>query len=290
KNARELIVREYEDTEAVRLPDERYQIRLKYFDFEQLVKERNAYDKQMEAFKNEIFHLRDVVEAIYQGRKSMFKVTDFEDLARKVSGRIRKVKKDTDPLYEEIEQVWNKITSIKAEMTELEKLNQTYLYEKTLYKKLLANLRSKIQRVYGHQNPGPRVILDGQLDFLYAEFDSFEYLINPYHILPGLLLDVDITSIKRKRYTLATMGNVLNEFLSGVSRGFQDAAFAAFKHRRALREERPPVREPVFPVESAAPSVQAEANAREDELKVKANVTPSPQRRRQGPSGNFAEL
>jgi hypothetical protein len=44
KNARELIVREYEDTDAEQLPDERYQIRLKYFGPDQLLKEQAAYD------------------------------------------------------------------------------------------------------------------------------------------------------------------------------------------------------------------------------------------------------
>jgi hypothetical protein len=58
-------------------------------------------------------------------------------------------------------------------------------------------------------------------------------MINPYHIQPGLLLDVDITSIKRKKATLDGMANVLNEFLHGVSKGFQDAAFASFSRRRS---------------------------------------------------------
>ena len=58
-------------------------------------------------------------------------------------------------------------------------------------------------------------------------------MINPYHIQPGLILDMDITSIKRKKATLNGMANVLNEFLHGVSKGFQDAAFAAFSRRRS---------------------------------------------------------
>jgi hypothetical protein len=44
---------------------------------------------------------------------------------------------------------------------------------------------------------------------------------------------VDITSIKRKKATLDSMANVLNEFLSGVSKGFADAAFASFSRRRS---------------------------------------------------------
>ena len=62
-------------------------------------------------------------------------------------------------------------------------------------------------------------------------------MINPYHIQPGLLLDVDICSIKRKKATLDGMANVLNEFLHGVSKGFQDAAFASFSRRRSTVRE-----------------------------------------------------
>jgi hypothetical protein len=62
-------------------------------------------------------------------------------------------------------------------------------------------------------------------------------MINPYHLNPGILLDVDITSIKRKKVTLDAMANVLNEFLHGVSKGFADAAFASFSRRRSTVRE-----------------------------------------------------
>jgi hypothetical protein len=39
-----------------------------------------------------------------------------------------------------------------------------------------------------------------------------------------LTLEVDVTSIKRKRFTLDAMSKAINEFLHGVSRTFQDAA------------------------------------------------------------------
>jgi hypothetical protein len=192
KNARELIVREYEDVTEANLPDERYQIRLKYYDPEQLQKEHAAYDKQMESYKNEIRHLWDVVEAMYQSNKSSFKVNDFDDLAKKVSGSIRKSKQSTnEPIYEELEKVWNEITLIKAENTDVERLNQTYLHEKNLFKKMLARTKDKIRLIYGFQNPQVRVILDQRLTFLQSEFEGFDYLINPYHIQSGLLLDID---------------------------------------------------------------------------------------------------
>ena len=81
-------------------------------------------------------------------------------------------------------------------------------------------------------------IVDKLFNFLEKEVERWEYMINPYHIQPGLLLDVDITSIKRKKGTLDGMANVLNEFLHGVSKGFQDAAFANFSRRRStIRED-----------------------------------------------------
>jgi hypothetical protein len=298
KNARELVLREYEDVDVTNLPDERYQIRLKYYDAEQLTKEQEAYDKQMEAFKNEIFHLRDVVEVIYQNNKHSFKVNDFEDLSRKVAGSIKKSKKDsTDPLYEEIEKTWNKITTIKAELTDVERLNQTYLYEKTLYKKMLGVLQKKVSVIYGYQNPQVRVILDNEIGFVAKEFEAFDYLINPYHIQPGLLLDVDITSIKRKRYTMMAMANVLNEFLSAVSKGFQDAAFATFKRRRStvradLNQSFANEEEPVVSELPKGPEAFAsEPEAGGEEVKGKADVTPAPSSKRRGSSSDgLAEL
>ena len=239
KNAREVIIREYEDTDPTSLPDERYQIRLKYYDQAQLLKEREAYDKQMEEFKKEIEHLWDVTEMVYQSNKKFLKVNDFDDIAKRMKNKIkRKIKSVTgEPLYEDMKKTWNEIMHIKADDTDVEKLNNTYLYEKTLLKKMLRKNKEKIQKIYGYQNPRMRVLLDERTDFLIKEFEEFDYLINPYHIQPGLILDIDITSIKRKKFTLNGMANVLNEFLHGVSKGFQDAAFASFTRRRSTMRE-----------------------------------------------------
>jgi hypothetical protein len=240
KNAREMILREYEDTDPVNLPDERYGMRLKYYDQAQLLKEREAYDLQMEEYVKEIEHVYDVTEIVYQNSKSFLRVDDFEDLARRAKGKIkRRIKAVSgDPLYEDMKKTWNEIMYLKAGDTDVEKLNNTYLYEKTLLKKMLRRNMEKIQKTFGYRNPKTRVILEERNNFLMKEFDEFDYLINPYHIQPGLILDIDITSIKRKRYTLGSMANVLNEFLHGISKGFQDQAFASFKRRRStIRED-----------------------------------------------------
>jgi hypothetical protein len=240
KNARELVLREYEDIDPGKLPDERYSMRLKYFDQAQLLEDRAAYDKQMEEYKKEIEHAWDVVEMVYQSNKSFFRVNDFEDIAKKMKNKIkRRIKAVTgDPLYEDMKKTWNEIMYIKSGDTDVEKLNQTYLYEKTLLKKMLRKSLEKIQTIYGFRNPKMRVIMEDRINFLIKEFDEFDYMINPYHLQPGLILDLDITSIKRKKFTLLGMANVLNEFLHGISKGFQDAAFASFKRRRStIRED-----------------------------------------------------
>ena len=235
KNARELIIREYEDTDPLNLPDERYNILLKYYDESQLVEERKAYDVQMMSFEVEVNHLWDVLEMVYQDTKFMKRITDFGDLAKIYRNKIRrKVKAKTgDPLYEDIEKTWDEITYVKAADTQVEEMNRTYRFEKDKAKTKLVLMKERLQDMYGYRYPIQRRVMEERLQFLESTFNEYDYKINPYHIQPGLLLDVDITSIKRKKATLDGMANVLNEFLHGVSKGFQDAAFASFSRRRS---------------------------------------------------------
>jgi hypothetical protein len=239
KNARELIIMEYEDTDAAQLPDERYQIKMKYYDNAQLIEERKAYDVQLKSFEVEVQHLWDVLEMVYADTKFLKRVTDFSDLGRIYAGKIRKkIKAKTgDPLYDDIDKTWDEITYVRAAETQVEQMNRTYLYEKDKVKKMLILMREKLQKMYGFRYPVQRRVMEDRLHYLEKDFNKFDYMINPYHIQPGLLLDVDITSIKRKKATLDGMANVLNEFLHGVSKGFMDAAFASFSRRRSTVRE-----------------------------------------------------
>jgi hypothetical protein len=235
KNARELLIREYEDTDTANLPDERYQIRLRYYDNAQLNEDRKGYDVQAKSFETEVMHLWDVLNMIYEDSKFLTRVTDFADLAKLYKKKIRKnVKEKTgDPLYEDIAKVWDEISFVKPAETEVERMNRTYIYEKDKIRHRIIMMRDKMKNMYGYQYPIQRRVMEERLVFLEKEFNRFDYMINPYHIQPGLLLDIDITSIKRKKATLDGMANVLNEFLHGVSKGFQDAAFASFSRRRS---------------------------------------------------------
>ncbi|PIE98232.1 MAG: cytochrome C oxidase subunit II [Treponema sp.] len=234
KNTRELIVREYEDTVEAQLPDEHFQIKLKYMDNAQLLEERKAYEVMMRSFETEIEHVWDVVNATYEKSKYGTRINDFNDLAKKYKNHLRKEKeKDGLPVYEDIAKVWDEVAFIKTGETEVEKMNRTYTYEKDKLRKKLIIMREKLQDMYDYKYPIERRVIETRLDKLSKDYNSFDYLINPYHIQPGVLLDIDITSIKRKKGTLEGMANVLNEFLHGISKGFEDAAFASFSRRRS---------------------------------------------------------
>jgi len=235
KNGREVIVREYEDTDVANLPDERYQLKLKYYDNAQLNEERKAYDVQLKSFETEILHVWDLLNVIYEDGKSMGKVTDFNDLAKKKSGRIKTRIKDKtgEPVYESIDKVWDEISFVKPAETEVERSNRTYLYEKDKIRQRIIQMKKKLNTMYDYRYPIERRVIEERLIALEKEYYRFDYMINPYHIQPGVILDLDITSIKRKKRTLDGMANVLNEFLHGVSKGFQDAAFASFSRRRS---------------------------------------------------------
>ena len=235
KNARELIIREYDDTDVANLPDERFSILLRYINGAQLIEERKAYEVMVRSFETEIEHIWDVVHSIYEKSKFGTRITDFDDLAGKYKNYIRKKIKEKDglPAYEDIAKVWDEISFVKVGETEVEKMNRTYIYEKDKLRKKLIIMRNKLQQMYDYKYPIERRVMESRLNKLESEFTTFDYMINPYHVQPGVLLDIDITSIKRKKATLDGMANLLNEFLAGISKGFEDAAFASFSRRRS---------------------------------------------------------
>ena len=263
KNGREVIIREYEDTDVANLPDERYSVKLRYFDNAQLIEDRKAYDVQLKSFETEIQHLWDVLEVIYQDSKSFFKINDFDDLAKKNKNRIRKVIKEKtgEPLYQDIAKVWDEISFVKSVETEVEKSNRTYIYEKDRIRTRIIRMRDRMKKMYDFLYPIERRVMEERLNWLEREYFRFDYMINPYHLQPGILLDIDITSIKRKKFTLDAMANVLNEFLHGVSKGFQDAAFASFSRRRSTvrADINQSFSSPTDEEEAAAPAVAAVA-------------------------------
>ncbi len=244
KNAREAIIREYQDTEIYNLPDERYQIRVTYYDDEQIRAMRVAYDLQFSELKDEIMKVVDVGEVLYNDDKVAKGYQDYDDVARHYldkdkprrgwfSARVEEEEEDEA----ESPRLWNEVVFIPPRTTEAEEMNKTNLHIIDELRKRVVNVRKRMVQMFKNQHPNERTLVENRLNFLDQKFEEFETTINPYHILPGVLLEIDITSVKRKRTTMMAMGNVLNEFLYSVSKGFHDTAFADFSRRRSTVRE-----------------------------------------------------
>lgn len=224
KNSREILLREYDDTQSAHLPDEHYQIRLRYYNTTQLTEERKAYGVMVRSFETEVAHLWNVVNAQYDKSKVMTRITDFFDLAKLYEKYIQRkynIPKG-EPSYKDSEKIWDEVSFIAPAETEVEKMNRTFVFEKERIHKKMSMIQEKIKKMYNLQYPVERRVLEERLDFLKSEFNKFDTMINPFHVQPGLLLDIDMTSIKHKKATFNSIAQVVNEFLHAVSKGFQE--------------------------------------------------------------------
>ena len=282
KNARICKIKEYEEVDRSVLPDERYEMKLAFYDQNQLKGMKKEYDKHMETFTTEIKIIWDVVHAHYDSKKRFRSLVDFDDLANRLMGkewrRARQERIDDPDTV-----LWNEIGEQYNEDSFVEKNNRTYEDRIVNLKNKLSYCRNLIKGIHGYQNPIERVILDERINFLEKRFHEFTYLVNPHHIQPGLILDIDITTIKRKQYMLKGMANVLNEFLYGVSKGFADAAFATYSRRRST------VREDIdqsFSVEESKEDLFETAyQSKSSETKGSVDLSPSRSRGKKKSSG-----
>ena len=244
KNARHLQVREYQETDTSRLPDERYEIDLKYYDARQIDVEKIAYSSQLVEFRREVLRLWDVVEQVYLEEKSNRGVKDWEDLIDSTLNRDLPSQKrgwfqpaEAGEDEGNGEKLWNEVTFIQRKLTSLEELNQTYAQVMEEYNERFIQIRKRLSGIFELDYPDHRLIIEQRLNFLEDQFFTFMSAVNPYHLQPGLLLEISITTIKRNRITIKGMSNVLNEFLLGISKGFQDTAIATFHRRSHVGEE-----------------------------------------------------
>ncbi|HRV15538.1 MAG TPA: cytoplasmic filament protein CfpA, partial [Spirochaetota bacterium] len=193
KNARVCQIREYEELDKSVLPDERYAIRLAYYDQNQLREAKKEFDRQMDSFTREILRVWDVAHAHYESKKRFRSLRDFDDLSNRLMSRDwRRNKHDEDADPNSV--LWNEIGEMYNENSFVEKNNRTYEDRIHNLKNKLKYLREMLHKMHGFQNPIERVILDERINFLERRFNEFTYKINPHHIQPGLVLDVDVTT------------------------------------------------------------------------------------------------
>ena len=202
KQKREVLIREYEETYKEALPDEHYEITLRYFSKAHLSEEREIYDKWIRSLSAETRRLWDLLEVIYQDSKSVFKVNDFDDLVKKNKSRINVPYDPQKPIEEPPD----------AARGEKEKIRV-----------LLAKMEERLKNISDSMYPSERQISEERLDILKEKFSFVEDMIDPYNLQPGILLDIKLTSIKRKRTTLDSMSAALGRFLNNVSGCFRDA-------------------------------------------------------------------
>jgi hypothetical protein len=131
--------------------------------------------------------------------------------------------------------MWNEITFIAPKLPPSTADHPTMHERFADLKGRFPVMREKLARVFEENIPELRTMVENRISFLEHECNRFAALVNPYHIQPGLLLDLDIVTIKRRSSTMMTMANVLNEFLYTVSQGFSDQAFAEFARRRSTQ-------------------------------------------------------
>lgn len=237
KNARVCVIREYEVTDKNHIPDECFSIRLSYFDNDQLKQMRQAYDRQLEAISDEINKAAEVVEQIFQDWCYENGIQNYETVSQEILKLGKKNQKRWWEFWkterEEVEEedaLWNELSFMEAYANETD--TTTKRHHAQLLKEQLKIIKQKVLKIYGNQHPKERFILEERINFLDDSYQKLFSQINPHHIQQGLVLDVDITSVKQKRTTMNALSNVLNEFLFQVSRGFLDQAVEAYTGNR----------------------------------------------------------
>jgi hypothetical protein len=203
-NEYEVVIREYEETDISRLPDENYTIRLRCFDDVTLAEDCKSYDARLAHLQTTVRQLWNIIEVLYQDSKSIFRVNDFDDLARKNKRRVTKLTKaNGGDSGEEAEETGD---------------------EKKDLRKTLTLMNERFMNMSDSLYPAERKIIEERLSLLEGEFACFDSLHNPHQFKAGMFIDVIITSIKRKKTTLDAMANLLKEYPEGVCRVFTDAA------------------------------------------------------------------
>jgi len=237
KNARVCIIREYEVKNKIEIPDEAFTIRLSYFDHDQLVNLREAYDRQISDVSEEIRKLVDIVEQIFQDWCEENGVQNYETVSREIlaEGKNNQKKwwefwKAEEKIVDEEDMLWNELTFMEADANKAD--TTTKRFDAKILKAQLKVVKQKVLKVYTNQYPRERAIIEERIKFLENSYQELFSTINPHHIQQGLVLEVDITSVKQKRTTMSAMSNVLNEFLFQVSKGFLDQAMETYAGNR----------------------------------------------------------
>lgn len=220
KNARVCVLQEYAPENGMDLPDENFALRLSYHTSEQIAQSRRAYDIQASEIENEIDQTARVIDQIQTLHNKKNRIKTYKDISREILGRFKKSNLESEaevsPDYDLEDNLWYEISFSRP--AQKEKNSTTYSQFSNELKQKITLLKKKVFNIFENQHPKQRFILEERINFLEDSFLSFSSQVNPHHLQQGLVLEVNIRSIKRKQTTMGLMSNVLNEFIERVSK------------------------------------------------------------------------
>ena len=254
KNTRMCRIKEYADNNINALPDERYNVLLNYYDFQQIQSMRRSYEKQFTEFQKGFNEALSLIEKNYSEYRKKNNVIDYSDVLddmrpKEVTAEESFLKKflkeksqtTTTTVVNKNEIVddkdndttWSEFRFIGPDEKNKVKQHRKFDLEIRELKEKLNHIKSRLVQIYTRNFPEDRVLIEERIETLNDRFNTFASKVNPFQLQPGICLEINITSVKRKKTTIMSMANVLNEFLHNISRGFSDAAFASFQRRRS---------------------------------------------------------
>ena len=188
ENGFNVLIKEYEDNNLEILPDENYKIHLRYYNKDMILNERLSYNEQNKKLLSEARSFWDLIEVIYQDSKPVFKASDYNDLLNKNKNRIIKMIGNFNYSGEK-------------------------LYEDQLDFSLM---RSLINKMKDNISKGELKILENKLTSLENKYLLYCELTNPNRVQAGLLIELDIRSIKNRNTSILLLSDVLNKFTKNV--------------------------------------------------------------------------
>lgn len=232
KNGRVCVIREYAETNPEELPDETYQVRMSYLDQAQINSMKAAYDEQSAELLERVTEASAVVGKVYDEYARENGLKSYQDVADQFLNSPEAAEGEAAE-----ERTWSEV--LFAEPSDAEKEARTNQRTFETIKKQIELMKKKVLEIYKNQHPRNRFVIEERINFLEDQFLTFGALVNPYHLQQGLLVEVDITTVKKKRTTMTAMSNVLSEFMQRITSEFVDRAMGEFpkEQRRSERIE-----------------------------------------------------
>ena len=228
KNARSCTINEYSPSDPGELPDETFAIKLSYNDNDQLLESQKAYDKQAEILSQKVQQLFDVVEKIYEQYTTDNKVATYQDLANQF------IKKEEGADDADAGKGWNELVFSSEIKEERVSTNQQRVRN---IKNRIKLVEDRITEIFSGTYPHERFVLEERMTFLKEQFSKFTAMINPHHLQQGLVIEMDVTSVKKNPTTLKSISNVLNELLFNISKKFVDQSMVDYHVEQTIQPE-----------------------------------------------------